>query len=83
MDADRPAQVVRRLAANELHVDAFAGERTFDENDLAVRAACDASAFGIERLYVKRQAFQRDRNSRQCGSERFSRVARRSSHSAA
>ena len=43
--------------------------------------ARDAAAFGVKRIDAEDQVFQSERNSRQCGSARFSIAARTRSHS--
>ena len=62
---------------------ALAGQRAFDEHHLAFGVARDAAPFGVERFDVEDQLFQSERNSRQCGSGRFSSVLRTSAHSSA
>ncbi len=59
----------------------LAAERAFDEDDLALGVVRDAAPLEIEGLDAKRQAFQSERNSRQCGCACFSRKLLRSAHS--
>jgi hypothetical protein len=65
-------------AGHDLHRRAFAGERAFDEDDLAVRLARDAATLDVEPRDVEDQFFQSDRNSCQCGWFCFSMKPRRS-----
>jgi len=61
----------------------LAGQCTLDEHNLALRVARDAATLGVERLDAEDQVFQSDRNSRQCGSARFSSTVRSRLHSSA
>src|SRR5262249_62245802 len=67
------ADLERGLLPQELEIDFLAGERALDEHHLAFGVAGDAAPLGVERFDAQVH-FQSDRNSRQCGSVRFSSV---------
>src|SRR4029079_10559199 len=70
---------VEALAAgHDSHRRAFAGQRAFDEDHLAVRLARDAAPLGVEPGDVEDQFFQSERNSCQCGWFCFSMKPRKS-----
>jgi hypothetical protein len=62
-DLGGPGEVELALAGDLSGNHPFAGQRAFDENNLAVRVARDAAAFGIERFDAENQLFQSARNS--------------------
>ena len=76
-----PGDVEFRFLLENPAGDAFARQCAFDEHHLAFVVARDTASLGVERLDAEDQAFQSDRNSRQCGRFCFSRAVLSRLHS--